>query len=461
MTYDGTDPDDDGTVEANVDNQSVNTEELSGDWDTLVRTSDDLVSTLANLADDEVVQLTGGTHTISDWLDIDGVSGATVRGLEDSTTVKVADGANVGGFRLGKSSAASDVVVKNISFDGNYTNQTSGTRHHAFTADANATDCVFINCFATRTHPYHSHNDGGSGWTCRDGSQDITIKNCESDEIGDRSVQLAGSGHEVINHKTRNGFDRSVAFDVQQPDGAFYGADNVTVQGGDFKDNVEGSFIAVREYGATDITVRDCKMRGQFRGCVQADNSGCSDWHISNIDAKHTDTDNNQPAFILESGSSLTGTKAVEDAPNGWSAVIVVKGDDVTVDAPHIDIRNTDQQSDVIFASSSDARLELTGGLIRAGSHGSCINLYAGSDHSVRDVTLDEFGDGGGVGLGVRINSPNCHVSGCTGLTASTPRAFVGWDDASGVCHGNYDRSDAATHFDFANAPDYKADNTP
>jgi hypothetical protein len=452
-----------------TEHESVSTDELRGDWDTLVSTGSELVDALANASSGDIIQVDSKAITTSNWLDLD-VDDVVVRGLDGQTTITVADGANVGGFRIGSNAATEGVTLKNFEFDGNADNQDQTVKRlHAYiTEDTDGVE--FDNCTATRTSPHHevlsnaadAHNSGGSGFTARSQSNNNVYRDCDTYDIGDRGFQLAGTGHVLIRPKTRDGFDRSVSLDVQFSDGSWDGADDVTIDGGgtfNFVDNSEGSFIAVREYAAKDITIRHVTGRGTFRGAIQQDNVGCENWTIENCAFRHFDADISQPGLICQANTTIKSTTLYEDSAVGWTTPVDINGD-TTVKESDIDIRNTDQTNAAV-KTTGDGQLAWRGGFVRAGQHPTCINLFSGKGHTIEGVTVDEFGDGAGVGAGVRSDVANCKVSDCDGRSANSPRAFIAWDNSSGVCTDNYDRSSSSTHYDFASAPDLTEGNYP
>jgi hypothetical protein len=446
--------------------QSVDADRLVNVADHIVGSVSDLTTAVSNLSVGDTVYL-GRPNTpyrITQWLDIDTddvtIIAQNQRAANGEPIIKVADGANVGGFRVGTESATTGVEFRNIGFHGNPQNQDSTVKRlHAWTFE-DAASCELIGCFATRTSPYREHNSGGSGYTCRSQATNITFRDCETDDIGDRGWQLAGSGHTLIRPKTRNGYDRSVSLDVQLPDSSWDGADDVTIRGGDFDTNTDGSIIAVREYGAHNIAISDCKIRGTYRGAIQQDNASCQDWIISDIDVKHTGADLSQPGLILESGTTVDGGRMIEDSATGWDSPVAIRGR-AEVEGLTVDIRNTDVSGQVVGTSGSEP-FDWRGGKIICGAHGSGFNIDGACPGStIVGVTIDEFGNGSGVGAAARVNAANVKVSDVTGLTANSPRAFIAWDKPSGVCSDNYDRSSASTHYDFAASPDFEADNTP
>jgi len=489
MTYDPIDANDDGVVDADVDNQSVSTEELRGDWDTLVTSGDDLAATLSNLSDDEVVQLTAGTHEISSWLDIDGVVGPTIRGVENATTVKVANGANVGGFRVGSSATVSDLTFKDIQFNGNADNQDQTvTRLHGWIFE-DATDCEVINCYGTRTSPHHevlsnpddAHNSGGTVFTCRSQATNIEFIDCETEDPGDRGMQLAGSGHYVRGLKTRDGFDRSISLDVLLPDSSWDGADDVTIVDGDFANNTDGSCIGTAQYGASDCVVRDCKMRGTYRSAVKFGNSNCSNNIVEGNHAVHTGADSNVPAIRVNNGSQANDNVVIErNSTTPWSSLLTLQGDasgdgntliyEVSDGSSRISLTLAGDgatASDNTVVGSGDGPAALLSGqnatlkdgkIDAAGNHGVSVQA---SDVTVEGIEINNFGAGGGL-AGIYIDSglSGVRLAANEGETSNSPRAWI-FPKSSVVLERNYLKSNV-TAYDFSVAtPEMVADNYP
>ncbi len=70
-----------------------------------------------------------------------------------------------------------------------------------------------------------------------------------------------------------------IAFDIQKPDGNWYGTDNVTINDGgvlNFEKNSQKSCIRVRKYSAAGINVKNISTKGQFCGVIQADKFPCT-----------------------------------------------------------------------------------------------------------------------------------------------------------------------------------------
>jgi hypothetical protein len=203
---------------------SIDTGELSGVADHIVTTASELESAFNNLSAGDTVWIgTPSTpYRTTQWLDID-VDGVTVvaqstHADDGQPIIKVADGANVGGIRMGYNSAVTNVTIRNVGFHGNDQNQDQTVyRLHAFLA-VEGSSIRIEDCFATRTSPYHEHNTGGSGVSVEPGCTSVWVRGNEFDDIGDRAIQTAGSWVRISDNDCRNGFDRGVSLDLQEVD---------------------------------------------------------------------------------------------------------------------------------------------------------------------------------------------------------------------------------------------------
>lgn len=212
-----------------------------------VSTGDGLVSAVSNASNGDWIKLNSGTYTIDQWPDLDGVSGVIIEGDGPrSTTIKPADGANIGGIRVGTNSATSGVIIRDIGYDGNDTNQTSGKRHHGVTIGANASHVAVRNCFFTRTHPYHQHDDGGSGVSVRSGATDIYVQNNRINDIGDRGIQCGCESATISGNIIDEGYDRAISLDVYQPDDQWHFTTHADVHGNVIGNSVDGSLVGVK-----------------------------------------------------------------------------------------------------------------------------------------------------------------------------------------------------------------------
>ena len=266
-----------------IHSETTNTGELSGIADHIVTTTPELESTFGNLSAGDTVWIGAPStpYRTTQWLDID-VDGVTVvaqstHAGDGQPIIKVADGANVGGVRVGSGSTTTENVdVVGIGYHGNPLNQDGAVKRlHGVILD-NTADCSVRDCFATRTHPYQEHNSGGSGVSVTSRTSDYVVDNCWFDDIGDRGVQTAGRDGFVTRIRSRNGYDRTIALDLEEDDGTAAAADHAVVNGVIARDNSEGSIVGWGGGGNPTgrYLISNVLATGGYRSAIRAiDNS--------------------------------------------------------------------------------------------------------------------------------------------------------------------------------------------
>lgn len=268
------------TVVDKIQSGSINTDELTNVADHVVGSTSELEAAFNNLSAGDTIWI--GTpdtpYHPSQWLDID-VSNVTVvcqssKAENGDALCKVADGANVGGIRIGANSHVENVSIARFGHDGNPTNQDSAVlRCHGIIVD-DAADVTLRDCYLTRTHPYHKHDDGGSGISVRPSASNVRIENVRITDIGDRGIQLGGSDITVQNCTIDNGYDRTISLDVLPPSDEWNFAQDTRIVGNYLGGSVEGSIIGVKaryarqsETGTTVNSSSACKnisIRGNY-----------------------------------------------------------------------------------------------------------------------------------------------------------------------------------------------------
>lgn len=210
--------------------------------DTVVTTTEQLERAFENLSPGENVWISdeGAPYRTTRWLDVD-VDGVTVHGPSVRRLVMPADGANVGGIRIGHDGHCENVEIHGIGYHGNPAGQRpSAKRLHGFVV-RDATEILLSGNSVTRTHPYHEHNDGGSGISVERRATDVSVLNNYVYDIGDRGIQLAGDRIAVVGNTVVDGFDHSVALDAWVPDERH--AANVSVRGNVMGGNPQGALV--------------------------------------------------------------------------------------------------------------------------------------------------------------------------------------------------------------------------
>ena len=265
----------------------VRADELSATYSIRISSASELDDLDSNISQGDVVAVEqpATPYRTTSWMTID-TPGVTLafesRWAKDGQPiVKPADGADVGGIRVGTgTSTIEDVEISGFGFHGNQATMTdSEKRLHGIVVE-NARNVTVRDCFVTQTHPYHEHNSGGSGITVRKDAENVTIEGVFVDDIGDRGIQLAGDLLSVSNVTSTNGYDRAISLDVTQPDESRYFARSVEVSDVTAGDHGNGSIVGCGTGGETpprtdrgNYSITGVVARGSFRNLVniQAD----------------------------------------------------------------------------------------------------------------------------------------------------------------------------------------------
>jgi len=445
---------------------SVNTDSLVNIADYIVDSTQGLEDAFSNLSAGETIYI-GRPETPyrpSQWLDIDGVSNVNVffqsTTAEDGNAIlKVADGANVGGIRIGNSATTENIRVERQGHDGNPTNQTSGLRHHGFIVDNNAKNVVVRDGFYTRTHPYHVHNDGGSGITVRSGAKNVLIEGNRITDIGDRGIQTAGDKVVVRRNYADNGYDRSISLDVMEQTDTWYYATKTVVTDNYGKGNIEGSIIGCT--GAVgrpsigsgealqDIVITRNHCTGGQRHGIFAINlvpsNGDGSIVVANNRVRSTPekgiyltADEDQTAPLAISGNvidgvgnngivaNIQGASVNGNSVNGVGAVgiICTRRADVTGNAVHNSggngIESTTNRA--LISGNHVQGVGGTGIRVKSGTNSIMANVVAGSDvHGIHTTgnfnvisgnTLEDNGVGGSTAYGLELDASDLLI-GC------------------------------------------------
>ena len=211
-----------------------------------VTTRRELEAAFRDLSPGETVLISpeNAPYRTTEWLDVD-VDGVTVVGPGIKRLIVPADGADVGGIRVGHNASCSDVRIRGVGYHGNPENQSpDALRLHGIIV-REAENVTLANNYVTRTHPYHVHGRGGSGISVEPGAVGVRIQNNRIYDIGDRGIQLAGEGILVSRNVITHGLDRSVAMDLWPSGQRAYQARNVSVVGNYLGHNSEGSLTGV------------------------------------------------------------------------------------------------------------------------------------------------------------------------------------------------------------------------
>lgn len=192
---------------------------LENEVDRYIGTDAD-VNDLSNTISDNEVIVIGRPETpyeLTDWLDIDGVSNVTIQtqspyAANGAPIFKTADGADVGGIRLGSSTACENIILSGVGHDGNPENQDSSVFDLDSIQVHNATNTTIEKFHLQRQSPFRVHNDGGSGITVFETAQDTTIRHGFIPNPGDRGMQISGQVGEIYGVVESDGYDRMASF---------------------------------------------------------------------------------------------------------------------------------------------------------------------------------------------------------------------------------------------------------
>lgn len=229
-----------GWVLMPAERESINTDKIANVADHVVGTTSDLEAAFNNLSAGEHIHIgpEEAPYRTTQWLDID-VNGVTVTGYLAGGSgseaavgelIKPADGADVGGIRIGTNSAAKNVTVQGIAYHGNESAMDDTVKRlHGIIVGVDAENVLLRDNHITKTHPYHEHGSGGSGISVRSGALGVQIRGNYCYDIGDRGIQCAGKDCVIDGNVLEAGFDRPVSLDVTQPNGNRYGAITATV----------------------------------------------------------------------------------------------------------------------------------------------------------------------------------------------------------------------------------------
>jgi hypothetical protein len=219
---------------------------LSGGGETIEATTTlELERAFAHLEPGDTVHISpeNAPYRTVEWLDID-TDGVTVVGPGLPGLIQPANGASVGGIRIGHHGRCENVTVRGVGYDGNPKGQPSGaTRLHGIVV-ADAENVTLESNHIRRTHPT-SHGDGGSGISVRHPCTNVVVRDNRIEEFGDRGVQVAGTGVLVGGNVVTDGLDRPVACDVWEPGRQAHAATRIVVQGNLLGNTVEGSLVGI------------------------------------------------------------------------------------------------------------------------------------------------------------------------------------------------------------------------
>lgn len=213
--------------------------------DAVVSTTAGLEAAFDDLSGGETIAIAGenAPYRTTRWLDVD-VDGVTVVGADVPELVKPADGADVGGFRVGHSDHCENVTIRGVGYDGNTEGQSASAKWRHGIVVQDAANVTLAGNYLTRTHPYREHGSGGSGISAERGCRNVSILGNRIHDVGDRGIQVAGEHVVVSENVVTKALDRSISCDVWR-DHVHHQARNVAVVGNVLGNNLEGSLIGL------------------------------------------------------------------------------------------------------------------------------------------------------------------------------------------------------------------------
>ena len=417
----------------------------------LIQSASELESAIESLSagDTLYIEKPATPYVINQWLDID-VSQVTLIGEDvfaaDGNPILKAGSDDHGGIRIGNGASVSNVRLVNLGYDGDRVNRnTSGTNKylHAFVVDQ-ADNVQIERCYATGTTPYHEHDSGGSGFSVTNNASHVNLLDCWTDDIGDRAMQLGGDHIYVRNFWTRNGFDRSISMDMTDDGGSVRGASDVTVDGGDFADNVEGSCIVCNDVASNNVIIKNIRCTGQFRGAVQADNADCERWSITGVSTEQTAEDTSQSHILLRgSGHTVAGCSLKVGQGSSKPVVGLNGATDCVISGNTIEHV---QCSGLQLFNNASKRIKIVGNIFTRPSpnNGQGVDIDSGmSEIEVDNNRFYNYGNGsGGQAALLNKSSDGIRVNRNIGETSSgggQSRAFIASDSGApfAQCEGN------------------------
>lgn len=211
----------------------------------VLTTRREIEAAFENLSSGDTIRIGGenAPYRTTRWLDID-VDDVTVVGPGRRDLIKPADGANVGGLRIGHNERCRGVTVRGVGYHGNPDGQERGAKRLHGIAVRDAEAVRLERNRIRQTYP-RRHGDGGSGISVTHRCSYVQILHNRIHDFGDRGVQLAGRRIVVSGNVVSEGLDRPVACDLWYPDDHNRTARSATIYGNVLGNTVEGSLVGV------------------------------------------------------------------------------------------------------------------------------------------------------------------------------------------------------------------------
>jgi hypothetical protein len=204
--------------------------------DYVVTTTAELHAAFDAVEDGETILITGenSPYRTTQFLDID-ASDVTVIGEGPRPLIRVADGANVGGIRIGYHKHVENITICGVSYDGNPEGQT--LRRGGFGIGSfDAVNTTIEGCDIRRTVPYHEHNRFNSGIIITTQTRGFAIVNNRFVDIGDRAINAHGRFGYIAGNFSEQGFDRMISCEA---------GEELIIHGNRLTGNDQGSMIGI------------------------------------------------------------------------------------------------------------------------------------------------------------------------------------------------------------------------
>lgn len=486
----------DGWERYGVSVPSVDTRTVRGMADHVVTSTGELETAFDELTDGETVWVGGQSapYRTTRWLDIDS-SGVTVVGPGIDTAIKPADGANVGGIRIGHNERCHNVTVTDVGYHGNTDNQDKSAKKLHGIIVQDATNVVLSGNAITRTHPFREHGSGGSGISVGRNASNVRITNNRIQQFGDRGIQLGGQNIVVSENVVTDGIDRAIACDLWSPDGKNEVANTVIVTGNILGNCREGSLTGIasgpkgEEAGGSHTIITDnigfgfhksfCHVRGPTSVQNVSIRGNVSTQSTEGLETNETTkfagiaVDPNDGSSITIAGNELSGYS--RHGINVQSPITDFKiANNTIVDSNEVGIRVRDATEGTIIdntvAGPGDrgifldhtASISLTNNHIReAAQSGIAVRSPGTTYHEIKDNYVSGVNTDGTDGTpGIRIESSNTGVRGNAIVQLPSPPAIR---EASGATDNIYEnnRAEGADAWAISSPSSIVRDNVP
>ena len=215
------------------------------DGSEVVTTRDQLEAAFDDLEPGDTIRISemNAPYRTTDWLDID-VDDVTVIGPGVMNLIVPANGANVGGIRIGHNQRCREIDIRGIGYHGNPTGQSNAAERLHGIAVRNAAQVTLERNHIRETHP-EKHGNGGSGISVTADCTNVQILNNRIHEFGDRGIQAAAERLVVYGNTITDGLDRPIACDLWSNESTNSAGRSVTIFGNLLGNTIEGSLVGI------------------------------------------------------------------------------------------------------------------------------------------------------------------------------------------------------------------------